>query len=386
MSQGGFDYRAGDQVAGSYLVIRPIGLGASAAVYRAKHLARSGHVALKVMHETDPSGVGKQRFEREAALVQKLRHPHVVQLLDYGHTEAGQPFIAFELLEGSSLRQVIKGEAPLEPLRIARVALEVLDALDAAHRLGIVHRDIKPANIFMSTHGSARVLDFGLAKALFGEEQELLETLTRTGYRLGTPRYMSPEMARGHRAEEPSDVYSFGLVMAEMIAGSPIVAGNSQIDVLMAHASADQLALGPAVMSSPFAAVVQRAVAKSLAVRYPSAMQMRADVVAVAERLEQDGGEQDALSSTLPLDDVPLAELRAGATVPIPPQVPAFAPSPPLPQPQVAPPPARQPEARPLQDPRPAAHPLRRPPVAVWVAIFAVLALVAALVGYLLGG
>jgi hypothetical protein len=154
----------------------------------------------------------------------------------------------------------------------------------------------------------------------------------------------------------------------------------------MAHASADQLALGPAVMSSPFAAVVQRAVAKSLAVRYPSAMQMRADVVAVAERLERDGGEQDALSSTLPLDDVPLAELREGATVPIPPQVPAFAPSPPLPQPQVAPPPARQAEAWPLQDPRPAAHPLRRPPVAMWVAIFAVLALVAALVGYLLGG
>jgi serine/threonine protein kinase len=279
-----FDFSPGDLVAKRYRVVRPIGIGGSAQVYRAHRLDDDVEVALKVMHETDPSGVGRQRFEREAALVQRFRHPNVVGMHDFGHTDGGQPFIVFTLLRGRSLKGAIKKEGALGAERAGRITLDVLGALIEAHELGIIHRDIKPANIFLAreSHGeAAQVLDFGLAKALFGDEQMLLETLTRTGYRLGTPRYMSPEMARGKPAGPPSDLYGLGLVLAEMVSGNFVVEGSSQIEVLMAHASADPLDIAMEVRQSAFGAVIERSLAKDLDVRYRTAIQMRADVEAV---------------------------------------------------------------------------------------------------------
>jgi len=273
-----FDLRVGEQVVG-YRIARILGRGGSATVYEA---ARNGEppAALKIMHAQDPSGVGRQRFNREAALVLKLQHRHVVRLLEYGYTEAGLPFIVFELLRGSSLKTALRREGPFEALRAGRVALQVLDALIVAHGMGIIHRDIKPANIFMCEgHDSdlAQVLDFGLAKALEGDGPEL-ETLTETGYRLGTPRYMSPEMARGQKVDAAGDVYGLGLVFAEMLAGKPVVQSRSQVDVLVAHSSVHPLPLEDGVKRSPFSSAIQRALAKDLAVRYRTALQMRADV------------------------------------------------------------------------------------------------------------
>jgi len=285
VTEASFDLEAGDVVASAYRIEGPIGLGGSASVYRATPLDGREAVALKVMHETDPSGVGRQRFEREAALMQKLQHPNVVPVKDFGHTEQGLPFIVLTLLEGHSLGWVLKHAGALPVERVGRITVQVLSALVEAHGMGIVHRDIKPANIFLCAgdDDDVQVLDFGLAKALQGDEL-LTSTLTATGFRLGTPRYMSPEMARGQKANEASDLYSLGLVMAELLSGRPLVDARTQIDVLMAHGSDVAFILPDVVLQSPLCGVIQRALAKSLEVRYRTAVQMLADVEAALLR------------------------------------------------------------------------------------------------------
>jgi serine/threonine-protein kinase len=343
-----FDYRPGEVVAGRYRVERPIGVGGSAAVYRARRLADDFEVALKVMHDTDASGVGRRRFEREAALVQRLRHPHVVEIFDFGHTEGDLPYIVFALLRGRSLKERIRREGPLEVHKTGIIALQVLDALVVAHDMGIIHRDIKPANLFMCTGEAGemvKVLDFGLAKALFGDA-DLLQTLTRTGYRLGTPRYMSPEMARGETTGAPGDLYALALVIGEMLAGTPLIGGQSQAAVLMTHASQAPIAVPDVVGKSPFAQVIARGLAKSLKVRYRSALQMRADLESAMASLGG-GQSEDDLDATLHYERMaaapaiaaamaprtasperqPAAPAPAGGTVPLPPELAATMPA-----------------------------------------------------------
>jgi serine/threonine protein kinase len=286
-----FDLRPGDQVAG-YTIERAVGRGGSASVYRATHPRLAEPVAFKIMHEHDPSGVGRPRFAREAALLKKLDHPHVVEMIDYGFTESELPYIVFELLRGRSLYAAIKRLGPFDPVRVGRIALQMLDALGAAHALGIVHRDIKPGNVYLCAghdEDFAKLLDLGLAKALEGEGPET-DTITGTGYRLGTPRYMSPEMARGQKVGAAGDLYAMGLVMAEMLAGEPVVKGNVQVDVLMAHGNTKALPLDDVIERSAFAAVIRRALAKELDVRYRTALQMRVDVetaLAMHQRVHQ---------------------------------------------------------------------------------------------------
>jgi eukaryotic-like serine/threonine-protein kinase len=275
--------RAGEVVAG-HRIERVLGRGGSATVYQAQR-EPWGQVALKIMHEQDPSGVTRQRFVREAALVQRLVHPNVVRMFEYGHTEASLPYITFELLAGQSLKSALR-DGPMSSERVRGIALQVLDAVTSAHALGIIHRDIKPANVFLceSNQGDrVSVLDFGLAKAMEGELPESTP-LTRTGHRLGTPRYMSPEMARAEPVGEPGDLYSLGLVMAELLAGRPMVEAQAQLDMLLAHASDNPLPLPDSVKKSPLGPTIERALAKSLAVRFRTAVQMRAQLDALGPR------------------------------------------------------------------------------------------------------
>ena len=345
MGRAPFDLRPGETVAG-YTIDRAVGRGGSASVYRATHPSRSEQVAFKVMHEHDPSGVGRPRFAREAALLQKLDHPHVVQMLDYGFTEAGLPYIVFELLRGRSLFAAIKRFGAFDPSRAGRITLQLLSALGAAHQLGIIHRDIKPGNVYLCAgHDGdyAKLLDLGLAKALEGDGPET-DTITGTGYRLGTPRYMSPEMARGQKVGAQGDLYAMGLILAEMLAGEPVVKGNVQVDVLMAHGSATPITVDRAVTESPFASVIERALAKDLGVRFRTAVQMHADVEAALtfhERAVQlarmvgdyqlQGGSAD-LQPTLALEEpirneaVSGVELSGSDTDEIPPERPFVSP------------------------------------------------------------
>jgi serine/threonine protein kinase len=271
MRDGGYELSAGDRI-GGYEIVRPLGFGGSGSVYEARRDGAA--VALKIMHDQDPSGTGRLRFDREAALVKKLRHPNVVQILDHGHTEHDQAFLVFELVVGRSLAALLRSGRGFDPPRVASIGGQILDALVAAHAMGIVHRDIKPANVMLAAGDCVRVLDFGLAKALFGDASEVA-TITETGHRLGTPRYMSPEMARGLRAGPPGDVYAVALLVAEMISGKPVISSNVQVDVLLEHASDRPIVLDEAVVRSPFGALLARALAKDPAAR-PTAMAMRA--------------------------------------------------------------------------------------------------------------
>jgi serine/threonine protein kinase len=291
MQTGSYD--AGDVIGGRYQVLRALGVGGFGCVYEAQALDRPLRVALKVMHERlNTQGVAAQRFQREVALVRRLRHPGVVEAVDGGVTDTGAPFIAFELLEGRTLREELDARGTLGPWHAVRVTRQVLEALVHAHELGVVHRDLKPANIFLCREGPSgdpvvKVLDFGVARSL--ESNADTPTLTATGQMIGTPHYMSPEQVRGLPADHRADIYTLGVVFAEMLSGVKLLNADSEIELLMIHADDAPLRLPPVVQVTPLRRVIDRAVQKRPEARYPDARQMLADLDLAAGQLAQSG-------------------------------------------------------------------------------------------------
>ncbi|MCC6525757.1 MAG: serine/threonine protein kinase [Polyangiaceae bacterium] len=284
-------------VVGGYRIVGLLGAGGSGSVYRAQKVGMQLVVALKVMNaEHLDSDSEKQRFAREAEVVKRLEHPHVVRLIDYGH-EGALPFLVFPLLEGRTLEQRLRAEGPLDYATTGRFAAQVLSALDKAHGMDIAHRDIKPANIYLCRTPIGeivQILDFGTAKIAHNPNERM--DVTRAGALVGTPRYMAPEQVRSEAVGPPADVYAFGLVMAEMLLGHPLVQGGKELDLFVAQGSDRPHVLPDAIKTSPFAAVIERAVAKPLEVRYRLASQMLADVNAINARLgagAADPGEAD---------------------------------------------------------------------------------------------
>jgi serine/threonine protein kinase len=277
----------GDIVAQIYRVEGIIGQGGFGAIYQAVHGPSGTRVALKLLHANfSTRQTDSKRFRREAALVQNLRHANVVQMLDFGETERGVPYIAFELLHGKALGDVIEKWGALPLGRVGEIARDVLRGLNAAHLLGIVHRDIKPANVFLcegeAGPGPTKVLDFGVAKAVSGEVGSQTE-LTKDGQMVGTPFYMAPEQVRGIEVGPQTDLYAVGLVMAEMVAGERAIGGDSLISVYMAQIADQPLELPEVVRASPWAAIIAKATQKPLGLRYGSAREMVTDVEAVLE-------------------------------------------------------------------------------------------------------
>jgi serine/threonine-protein kinase len=290
------ELKPGEIVADKYQIVEPIGVGGSATVYRAQRVSMTQEVALKVMHSEHPDSENEKiRFAREAELVMKLQHPHVVPLLDYGHTEDDVPFLVFALLQGRSLEARIRSEGPMAWAQAGRLSVQILKALERAHSLGVVHRDIKPANIFLSEGvlgEVAQVLDFGLAKMV----KEPDANLTQAGALLGTPRYMAPEQVRGEMITHAADIYSFGLVMAEMLLGRPLVTGAKELDIYVAQGSDKPIHVPDEVLSTPYGNIIRRAVNKKVEVRYHMASQMLADVQAALENL---AGPQEDIEADL---------------------------------------------------------------------------------------
>jgi eukaryotic-like serine/threonine-protein kinase len=217
-------------LAGRYRLDEVIGRGGMSTVYRGTDLSLDRVVAVKVALDplVEQSPIYLARFTREAQSTAAINNPRIVTVYDAG-ADGPTRFIVMELVPGRSLADVLRDDGPLEPARAANIAAQVADALSAAHAAGIVHRDIKPGNIMVTADGQAKVLDFGIARALDSH------SLTQTATVLGTSSYMSPEQALGQPVDARSDIYSLGCVLYEMLTGEPPFVADVSAAVLHQH-------------------------------------------------------------------------------------------------------------------------------------------------------
>ena len=266
---------AGRVLAGRYRLVAPIGTGASGRVYAAWDVRLQRKVAVKVLHAALADDAGfLRRFGAEAQMAASLHHPNVVAVYDWGEDET--PFMVLELLEGGSLRSLLDRGDRLSPAQAAAVGRQVAAGLDYAHARGLVHRDVKPANLLFDEHGTVRVADFGLARAL--AEASWTEP---AGAVLGTARYAAPEQVRGV-VDARSDVYSLALVLVEAVTGAVPFAADTSLAGLLARVER-HLEAPPEL--GALAPVLERAGRADPAGRFPDARSFAAALAEAAASL-----------------------------------------------------------------------------------------------------
>ncbi|HEX6322171.1 MAG TPA: serine/threonine-protein kinase, partial [Vicinamibacterales bacterium] len=266
---------------GPYEIAAQIGAGGMGEVYRARDMRLGRDVAIKMLPArlvTNERAL--ERFRREARAVGGLNHPHVCTLFDAGEYE-GQPYLVMELLEGATLHSRIAGK-PLPPAQVIAWAVQLADALEAAHAGGIVHRDLKPANIFITSRGDAKILDFGIAKLIemgAPEDATTLEALTSLGTAIGTAAYMSPEQVRSDDLDGRADLFSLGVVLYEAVTGRHPFGGATAtvVAAILGRTPEPASRINPAAPEA-LDRILQRLLEKDRELRYQQAADLRADL------------------------------------------------------------------------------------------------------------
>ncbi len=260
-------------LAGTYTIERELGGAGMSRVFEARETALDRRVVIKVVTADVGAGVSADRFRREIQVAATLRHPHIVPLLAAGEA-AGILYYSMPLIDGESLQQRLARTGPLPVSEVVHLAEEVADALDHAHRLGVIHRDIKPANILLEDE-HAIVADFGIARAVSKATEHEGHALTITGLVLGTPLYMSPEQGGGDEVDGRTDIYALGCVMYQMLAGKPPFEGTNAQQIILAHFVKEPPPIDRGDVPDALRDVVRQAMAKDPEQRFASAALMR---------------------------------------------------------------------------------------------------------------
>jgi len=313
------DTMIGRVLDGRYTLVGRLGGGGMGIVYRATQHSVGRDVAVKVIAANLVSdAIAIKRFLREAKLASRLAHPNAVGVLDFGQTPDHVFYLVMELVEGRTLETVLMDEPALSPKRAIRIAMQICDALEGAHRLQIVHRDLKPANVMVLASGRdlVKVLDFGIARSLLPTDTKM----THTGAAVGTPAFMPPEVASGEEVDGRADLYSLGCMLYLMLTGRlPFAAANSQ-EMLAMHVTA-----APAPMygvPEPLAAVALQLLEKAPPRRFPTAAATREALEAAEQAIASASTSSPSLSArsspgantaTTPLPGS-LVDMRVAAT------------------------------------------------------------------------
>ena len=293
---------------GPYEIVSPLGAGGMGEVYRARDTRLGREVAVKVLPPSFSQDANRlRRFEQEARAVSALNHPNVVSLYDVGQHD-GAPYVVIELLEGETLRERFASGA-LSPRKAIDYAIQIAQGLAAAHGKGIIHRDLKPENIFVTQDGRLKILDFGLAKLTHQDEPDsssgamTMTTLTRPDSVVGTVGYMSPEQVRGQKVDARSDIFTFGAVLYEALAGRRAFWGATVADTMSAilHEEPPDLAAANPSVSPGVERVVRHCLEKDCERRFQSAGDLAFDLegLAIASVSGRAGSDSGQLSGSV---------------------------------------------------------------------------------------